>query len=322
MTDEELEALLNGVGDTGEGQRNLAAPGEEIGGPEEFEEGGQEIEGAQEIEGGGLTGEGGLTKRERLAAWRKELQEKYVNHKCFAVPFNSTNWEPGTVVNIIPTKSDPPRALLAIRLNDGRRLCKTLESKLVKVLPELDAPARQVRKYRRLNLTPEGDMVDPWTEEDIQEQVAALAENVGHLISFPETGQYGVRIEGGRSVVGRITRVIVNRQQRKLQYRVEVPDGDGIRVYTKTADTPYLNIAAAIDEEGELLQSKFMKKLIKKGALATKDVLRNYRMCEVTLAEADRRYKRAGEELEGARVAYERAKDAYIKAIENGLIEE
>lgn len=309
----DIEELLRSF----EGSEKAGTPTEEIGASaEEFKEGQRNLEGGQEFSKGAEEIKEGLKNPEGGQAEDfADLKKRLLHHRCFAIPFNCTNWEPGTVVSVLSGKAhDGTKVpLVGIKLDDGRRLVKKWGSKALRILDELAELERRVRNYRHLKLNPDGTPIDGsvWSEEDIQAEIAAVADNVGRMASFPETGAYGVRIVGGRTIVGRIKRVIVNRQQRNLQYRIEAPVGDGVRVYTKTTSCPYLHISGEIDSEGEEIRARFTKRTMKKGRLIGSDAYENYKAAEVILQAAERNFKKASEELERARVNYERAKSFY-----------
>ena len=121
-------------------------------------------------------GESAKMSDEERHTLAEELKEKVVNHRCQAVPFNTAEWVEGVVSGIIEDKRSN-KVLLAIKLDDGRRIVKVHDSKLVKVLDEVVEPVKASRGRKQKDPSMIEEKTD-WLPEEIE---AAVTDRIQQL---------------------------------------------------------------------------------------------------------------------------------------------
>lgn len=180
----------------------------------------------------------------------ERLRHEAVNHRCKAVPINSLTWMDGTVVDIIEDRRTN-KVYLKVLLDNGQRLLKSHDSEFIQILPE---------KVERLS----GERVEhtekdnlPWGKEEIEKAVQAVIDNVGKKVEYPEAGAYGLVLNDGKTVTGRIVSIVPSRQLKNVMYRVEIDSPDGRKRYAHKLTTSAMKIADTLDEEGKKINKAF-----------------------------------------------------------------
>ena len=238
-------------------------------------------------------------ERIKLAA---ELRETAVNHKCQVVPFNTVEWVDGVIAGVVEDKRSN-KVLFAIKLEDGRRVVKVHDSNLIKIFDEV------VEKTvaRRTGTAREKVEKTPWTPEQLEADVAAVAVNVGKMVTYPD---------GEQTVEGRIVSIVPDKRSQRCLYRIEVAmpteeDPKAVKYAHKVTSLAELTIAEDFDETGMELNNKFTERRAK---AATKEVLtpetKVFR-AEEAFKKAEDAYNKAQATLEARRAALEAAKAEY-----------
>ena len=262
-----------------------------------------------------------MTDEERDALAEK-LRAEAVNHRCEVVPFNSLEWIPGTVVAIIAEKRTN-KVMIAVKTDDGRRIVKTHDSQLIKILDEVIEPVKKVRSNKKTQLDAEGNpihgqTVAEWTEEAIEEAVKEVINNVGKNISFPEAGKYGEVVENAPIVTGRIVSLVPNKRQQTILYRIELDQvgEDGAKKYAhKVTTNDALAIADTFDEVGEEINKKFVERRYKEAAPKVEMTPEEALMAaEASLKKALEAQAKANALVDKRQSAYDAAKAAYEAA--------
>lgn len=251
-----------------------------------------------------------------------EELKKNINHRCQAVPFNTIEWVDGYIAGVIEEKRSN-KVLYAIKTDDGRRIIKVHDSKLVRVLDEVVELKKKVRARKAK------DPVDKieWTPETIAEEVNEVIGNVGKTVEFEK---YRTIDENGEEhiemVVGRIVSIVPDKRLQRLLYRITVLtpiEGNPLATKTmhKVVKTEGLKIAKEFDEEGAQLNAKYLERrevAVARTLLTPQDrVIR----CEENVKKAEEKLQKAQEELEAKKKQLENAKkklDEYFAGQANG----
>lgn len=260
-------------------------------------------------------GAGGEKKQkmsdEERHALAKSLKDN-VNHRCQVVPFNTAEWVDGTVAAVIEEKRSG-KVLYAIKTDDGRRIVKVCDSKLLKILDEIVEPEKRVRERNT-----SGEKIE-WTPEALAEEISKYIDNVGRVVSFEK---YRTVNESGEETTemttGRIVAIVPDKRVCKLLYRITIPtpteeDPAAVKTVHKMV-TAQLEFAE-FDEEGAALNAKYRER---REAAATRTPVTpqdRFIKCEENLKKAEEKLQKAQEELELKRQQLEEAKkelDAYL----------
>lgn len=259
-----------------------------------------------------------MTDEERIELANK-LRAEAVNHRCEVVPFNSLEWIPGTIISIIEEKR-ANKVMFAVKTDDGRRIVKSHDSKLIKILEEVVEVAKKVRSNKKTQLDENGNPIEgqtqaEWTEEAIEEAVKAVINNVGKKVSYPEAGAYGEIVEGAPIVSGRIISLVPNKRQQTILYRIELDcsNEDGSKKYAhKVTTNDSLTIADTFDEVGEKVNTSFVTRRYKE--VAPKVVMtpeEAFKAAEASLNKAKEALEKAQKTYDARLSKFEAAKSAY-----------
>lgn len=208
-----------------------------------------------------------------------------IGHRCQVLPFNTPEWCSGVITGVTTDKRTN-QVFYQIRIEDGRKIVKAVNSKCLKVLEEL-VPT-QVRAKK-----------EAWTEDGASTAIDAVAGNIGKMVEF-------TKADASEPLTGRIIGVIADKRVSTTLYKISV-DGKLIYKVTTAAD---LKIAETFDEDGQKLNSEFLKRREKAAAKAAKTPEEEIARleAEVTKAleavvKAQKRVKKAQAELEAAKTA-------------------
>lgn len=257
-----------------------------------------------------------MTDEERHAL--AEELKKNVNHRCQAVPFNTTEWVDGYIAGVIEEKRSN-KVLYAIKTNDGRRIIKVHDSNLVRILDEV---VKLEKKVRARKAKDPADKVE-WTLEAIAEEVNEVIGNVGKTVEFEK---YRTTDENGEEhiemVVGRIMAIVPDKRAQRLLYRISVPtpiEGNPVaaKIMHKTVKAEGIKIAEEFDEEGAQLNAKYLERRETAATRAPLTIQDRVIRCEENVKKAEEKLQKAQEELEAKKKQLEEAKaelDAYFAA--------
>lgn len=270
----------------------------------------------------------GAPKKEKMtdeecAALVEKLRVEAVDHKCRVVPFNSIEWVDGVVVSIIEEKRNN-KVLYAVKTDDGRRIVKAYDSKLIQILEETVERAKRTRGSHTPKLDADGnpieDTQEPWTDEEIEAAIQEVIGNVGKTVSFPEAGAYGQVAENAATITGRIISLVPAKRTKTILYRIEVDQPDAEENAPKkyahkvsTLDT--LEIAEELDEIGATINEKFRARRYNEAAPKEKMnkkqrfdfATNNLAKAKAALEKQQQLVEKREKELEAARIAYEEA---------------
>ena len=255
-------------------------------------------------------------ERDELA---EKLRAEAVNHRCEVVPFNSLEWIPGIVAAIIVEKRTN-KVMIAVKTDDGRRIVKSHDSQLLKILDEIVEPVKKIRSNKKTQLDADGNPIAgqtvlDWSDEAIEEAVKKVINNVGKTVSFPEAGKYGEVAEDAPIVTGRIVSLVPNKRQQTILYRIELDQlgEDGVKKYAhKVTTNEALVIAETFDEAGEEINKKFVERRYKENEPKVQMTPEEALMAaETSLNKAKESLAKAQALVDKRQAAYEAAKAAY-----------
>lgn len=241
---------------------------------------------------------------EERAKLAEELRETAVNHKCQVVPFNTAEWVDGVVVGVVEDKRSN-KVLFAIKLEDGRRVVKVHDSNLIKIFDEVV----ERTAARRAGTAREKVEKTPWTPEQLEADVAAVAVNVGKMVTYPD---------GEQTVEGRIVSIVPDKRSQRCLYRIEIAmpteeDPKAVKYAHKVTSLAELTIAEDFDETGMDLNNKYTERRAK---AATKEVLtpetKVFR-AEEALKKAEEAFAKAEATLKARQEALAAAKAEYYE---------
>lgn len=334
----EIQAILDAraAAQTAPATQTTQATTSETKGNEEAEEELTEAEkaaiAAAEANGGinpNYSGKNGAKTAKMSDEDRKELAEKLkgtvVGHRCQAVPFNTLEWVNGLITGIIEDKR-ANKVLLSIRLDDGRRIVKVHDSKLVKVLDEVVEV--KVSRGRKKDPNAQEEKTD-WLPEEMNAAIDEVAGNVGKLVSYPKFS-IANREEGEERPIesGRIISLVPDKRGKRILYRIELDQTEEEKAANapkkyahKVAKNEDLKIEEEHDEVGKALYEGFIKRrknAIERGTMTPQEKLE---LAEKALEIAKKAFEKAQENLAKKEKAVQDAKDELAKSLDNEMQE-
>lgn len=138
---------------------------------------------------------------------RVEAAEANVGHKCQVVPFNTVDWVNGVIIGVtIDPKAK--RVAYAIKTEEGKRMLKSTDSKLIKISEET-VDLSTVTRQR----SPRGNSAAGRTEEDLQKAIAEALPNVGKQLVVDE------------NTTARIDGLLLDRRTMRVMYKYKIDGG-------------------------------------------------------------------------------------------------
>ena len=203
--------------------------------------------------------EAAADKRKKVARTPEELEaiaaecKNNIAHKCQVVVHNTIEWAEGVIRGVNVDKRSGS-VLYAIQLEDGRRVVKVHNSPLLKISEEVAEKVAAPRAKRAA-----GEPRPEWSDEDMAAAIDATVINVGKMATFTTELEDKSEIEEA----GRIVAIVPEKRAHKIMYRINVPapteeDPKAVRVVHKISTVAGLVIADDFDEEGKLLNDKYM----------------------------------------------------------------
>lgn len=243
---------------------------------------------------------------EALAA---ELKEKNMHHKCQVVPFNTIEWADGYIAGVLHEKRSN-KVMYQIKLDDGRKLVKVHDSKMLRIFDEIVTIERAPRKVKE----PRAE----WAPEIIEKLSNEAMAEVGKLVS--------IKVDRSEEAVeGRIVSFVAEKRSQAILFRVEIAapteeNANAVKTVHKVMGSSGLVIAEDFDEVGQALHDKFIARrtnTVKRETLSPQErVLK----CEANLAKAQEALAKAQEALKAKEAQLEQAKselEAFLAAQED-----
>ena len=180
---------------------------------------------------------------EELHALAEELKEKYLNHKCQAVPFGTIDWIDGYIAGIVEEKRSC-KVLYRIRLVDGRTINKIYDNNLLRIFDEVVEKPKKV-KGERVAREAKPEM----SEEEIAAKVAECRANIGKHVSFKPFGKED-------EVLGRITGFVLDRRGPQFLYKIDYVNDEGETKHVHKGADNCTVVNEELDEIGQKLQER------------------------------------------------------------------
>ena len=229
-----------------------------------------------------------------------------VNHKCQVIPFNTPDWVNGTIVGVTQDKRSN-KVLYAIRIEDGHKIVKAVDSKCLKISDETVDPATVTRTVRAKKAR------EAWTDETLANEIAEITPNIGRVVTFTKPNGNSTS-----DMTGRVIGIVPDKRVQKILYRIEVVSEEDIKVTMHKVTTAQdLKFADTLDEEGEKINAAFIarrEKATSRTALSPAD---RVALCEANLKKAEAALAKAEATLSARQAELEKAK-AEFEAADSG----
>jgi hypothetical protein len=153
-----------------------------------------------------------------------------VGHKCQVVPFNTIDWVPGVIMGVV-SDFQAGRISYAIKTEAGKKMLKSVDSKLIKISKET-VDINTMKRSR-----PKGSSTAGRTEEDLQAAIKLALPNVGKQLVIDEN--HKARIDG----------LLLDRRTMRVMYKYKDPETGGQKFKTYADDIVLEDFANDADRE-------------------------------------------------------------------------
>lgn len=181
------------------------------------------------------------------------LKAANMHKRCEVVPFNTVDWIPGYIAGVVEDKR-AGKVLYAIKCDDGRKIVKVHNSKLIKISDEKQTVVRAVRAKSN-------EPKEALTPEAVAELKAKYQGNIGAVV------EYAIDKEGTIET-GRIVAFTYDTRACKLFYKIAVTaeNEDGtksVKWVHKVVGSDAIKVILPLDEEGEAINAKYLERASK-----------------------------------------------------------
>lgn len=159
-----------------------------------------------------------------------------INSKCQVVPFNTIEWVDGVIAGIIADKR-VHKVLYAIRCDDGRRIVKAYDSKLLRISEE----KAETQPRTRTTKSPKADM----SLEQLMELANSHVQHLGKIIEFAPTREIYTLDANTNAPVpvtklrGTIVGIVPDKRSSRILYRVSA-------IYNRYDELTETNVASEL----------------------------------------------------------------------------
>ena len=224
-------------------------------------------------------------------------EECHVNlhHKCQVVPFNTAEWVNGVIVGVVKEKR-ARKVLYSIKAEDGRKLVKVYDSKLLKVFDEVAEVARAPRSKGEVNRLNDAEVVA---------LVEASGANIGKVLTF--------NTDNG-TITTRIIAIQVDKRNNTVMYKLKGIEAEGMvaeavgKIYYKVIKSACFTITEDFDDEGKELNEKYFARKANAGSRQALTPQERVRKCEENLQKAEERLAKLQLEIAAKKEQLEAAK--------------
>lgn len=183
------------------------------------------------------------------------LRATNMHKRCEVVPFNTVEWVPGYIAAVVVDKKNG-KIMYNIKTDDGRKVVKVHDSKLLKISEE---KVTVVRATRGKSATPK----EALTPEALAELKAKYQGNIGAVVEFVDKENI--------NITGRIVGFMFDARVNTLFYKIQVIEGDATRIVHKVIDSEAIKVMLPLDEEGEAINAKYIERSSKERKVLTKE---------------------------------------------------
>lgn len=157
-----------------------------------------------------------------------------VGHRCKVVPFNTAEWVDGHIAGV-QTDARTGKILYIIKTDDGRRLVKMVDSKLLKIATET------------VEVKPKREARTEWTEEELHALIMTQSSKIGLPVTFTS---------GEQTREGRIVGLTPDRRTSTLLLKIKCADGTIAHKVHDSKDVDYQHP----DDEAEAVHAAWNKR--------------------------------------------------------------
>ena len=196
-----------------------------------------------------------------LHNFAETLKATNLHKRCEVVPFNTVDWVPGYIAGVVEDKR-AGKVLYAIKCDDGRKIVKVHDSKLIKISDEKETVVRTTRAKSN-------EPKEALSPEAVAELKAKYQGNIGAVV------EYAIDKEGTIET-GRIVAFTYDTRACRLFYKIAVTaeNEDGtksVKWVHKVVGSDAIKVILPLDEEGEAINAKYLERASKeRKAPATK----------------------------------------------------
>lgn len=183
------------------------------------------------------------------------LRATNMHKRCEVVPFNTVEWVPGYIAAVVVDKKNS-KIMYNIKTDDGRKVVKVYDSKLLRISEE---KVTVVRATRGKSATPK----EALTPEALAELKAKYQGNIGAVVEFVDKENI--------NIAGRIVGFMFDARVNTLFYKIQVVEGDATRIVHKVIDSEAIKVMLPLDEEGEAINAKYIERSSKERKVLTKE---------------------------------------------------
>jgi len=260
----------------------------------------------------------------------KKLAEELkvnVGHKCQVVPFNTVEWVGGIIAGIVEEKRSN-KVLYAIKTDDGRRIVKTYDSPLIKILEETVEIVKAVRGKKAKDQNAVVEEKVSWTPEEIEDAITETVGNVGKNISYPKFLITEKPVEGEEAQIehGRIVSLVPDKRGKRVLFRIELDQTEDEvenklpkKYAHKVSTNPDLTVAEDFDEIGLKINEAFVSRRKNAGERIPLTPQRKVELAEQSFEAAKKALEKAQEAIGKREKALQDAKDELAKFLDAEL---
>lgn len=175
------------------------------------------------------------------------LRATNLHKRCEVVPFQTVEWVPGYIAGVVEDKK-AMKVMYNIKTDDGRKIVKVYDSKLIRIS---DEKVTVVRATRGKTAEPK----EALTPEALVELKAKYQGNIGAVVEFVDKDNV--------TITGRIMGFMFDARVNGLFYKIQVVEGDVTRIVHKVVESEAIKVMLPLDEEGQAINTKYVERASK-----------------------------------------------------------
>lgn len=175
------------------------------------------------------------------------LRATNLHKRCEVVPFQTVEWVPGYIAGVVEDKK-AMKVMYNIKTDDGRKIVKVYDSKLIRIS---DEKVTVVRATRGKTAEPK----EALTPEALAELKAKYQDNIGAVVEFIDKDNV--------TITGRIMGFMFDARVNGLFYKIQVVEGDVTRIVHKVVESEAIKVMLPLDEEGQAINAKYVERASK-----------------------------------------------------------
>lgn len=157
-----------------------------------------------------------------------------IGHRCEVVPFNTAEWVKGHIAGV-QVDARTHKTLYIIKTDDGRRLVKMVDSKLLRILEEV------------VEVKPKREARTEWTGEELHALIMTQSSKIGLPVTFTS---------GEETREGRIVGLTPDKRTSTLLLKIKCADGTIAHKVHDSKEVEYQHP----DDEAEAVHAAWSKR--------------------------------------------------------------